>query len=98
MHGQHYSSPLEGRGLHHRSGHVILSAGSINSTEILQRSEMQGLSVSPRLGTSFSGNGDFFGLSYNGEYRTEVLGFGNHPDSPWKAHAPGPDHRQPGAL
>ncbi|MEI9973764.1 MAG: hypothetical protein WDO73_17950 [Ignavibacteriota bacterium] len=43
---------------------VVLSAGSLNSTEILLRSEAQGLSVSPVLGTRFSGNGDFFGLAY----------------------------------
>ena len=48
---------------------VILSAGSLNSTEILLRSEMHGLKVSPALGTRFSGNGDFFGLAYNGDFR-----------------------------
>ena len=90
VHGRHYTHPLASEEFTLDADHVILSAGSINSTEILQRSEMHGLSVSPRLGTGFSGNGDFFGLSYNGEYRTEVLGFGNHPDSPWKEHAPGP--------
>jgi cholesterol oxidase len=54
---------------------VILSAGALNSTEILLRSEMHGLSVSPALGTKFSGNGDFFGLAYNGDYETDVLGY-----------------------
>ena len=48
---------------------------SLNSTEILLRSEMHGLSVSPALGTKFSGNGDFFGLAYNGDYETDVLGY-----------------------
>ncbi|HUQ94946.1 MAG TPA: GMC family oxidoreductase [Bryobacteraceae bacterium] len=69
---------------------VILSAGSINTTEILMRSEMHGLPVSPRLGTGFGGNGDFFGLAYNGDSPAEVLGFGNHPSSAWREHAPGP--------
>jgi cholesterol oxidase len=55
---------------------VVLAAGSINSTEILMRSEMKGLKVSPALGTCFSGNGDFFGLAYNGDLRTDVLGYG----------------------
>ena len=57
------------------AGEVILSAGSLNSTEILLRSEMHGLSVSPALGTKFSGNGDFFGLAYNGDSETDVLGY-----------------------
>ncbi|MGH9447937.1 MAG: GMC family oxidoreductase N-terminal domain-containing protein, partial [Terriglobia bacterium] len=69
---------------------VILSGGSLGSPEILLRSEAHGLSLSPRAGTGFSGNGDFFGIAFNGEYRTNVLGFGNHPDSPWRPFAPGP--------
>ncbi len=54
---------------------VVLSAGSINTTEILLRSEYHGLSVSPALGTKFNGNGDFFGLAYNGDFETDVLGY-----------------------
>jgi cholesterol oxidase len=57
------------------AGNVVLSAGSLNSTEILLRSEAHGLSVSPALGTRFNGNGDFFGLAYNGDYETDVLGY-----------------------
>ncbi|MGD0049255.1 MAG: GMC family oxidoreductase [Bryobacteraceae bacterium] len=57
------------------AGEVVLSAGSLNSTEILLRSEMHGLPVAPALGTKFSGNGDFFGLAYNGGYETDVLGY-----------------------
>ena len=70
---------------------VFLCAGSINSTEILLRSERRGLKVSPALGTCFSGNGDFFGLSYNGDWVTDVLGYGtkNKPE-PGKAKPPGP--------
>ena len=69
---------------------VILSAGSLNSTEILLRSEMHGLSVSPALGTKFSSNGDFFGLAYNGGLETNVLGYG-------VADKPGPnDSPEPG--
>jgi cholesterol oxidase len=44
---------------------VVLAAGSLNSTEILLRSEMHGLKVSHRLGSGFSGNGDFFAFAYN---------------------------------
>jgi cholesterol oxidase len=72
------------------AGQVILSAGALGTTEILLRSEVHGLSLSARVGTGFTGNGDFFGVAYNSEYRTNVLGFGNHPDSPWRANAPGP--------
>lgn len=72
------------------AGRVILSGGSLGSPEILLRSEVHGLSLSPRAGTSFSGNGDFFGIAFNGEPRTNVLGFGNHPDDPWRATTPGP--------
>lgn len=72
------------------AGCVILSGGSLGSPEILLRSEVHGLSLSPRAGTSFTGNGDFFGIAFNGEYRTNVLGYGNHPESPWRAFAPGP--------
>ena len=72
------------------AGEVILSAGSLNSTEILLRSEMHGLSVSPALGTKFSGNGDFFGLAYNSDYETDVLGY-----SPSQMPGPG-DSPEPG--
>ena len=50
----------------------------------------RGLSVSPKVGSNFSGNGDFFGLAYNGSHRTNVCGFGNHPDARAAAFAPGP--------
>ncbi|MGH9354593.1 MAG: GMC family oxidoreductase, partial [Terriglobia bacterium] len=69
---------------------VVLSGGCLGSPEILLRSEVHGLSLSPRAGTHFSGNGDFFGIAFNGEYRTNVLGFGDHQDSPWRPFAPGP--------
>jgi hypothetical protein len=69
---------------------VILWAGALGTVEILLRSEWHGLSLSPRVGTGFTGNGDFFGLAYNSEYRTNVLGFGHYPASPWRVNAPGP--------
>ncbi|MBL8215435.1 MAG: GMC family oxidoreductase [Bryobacterales bacterium] len=90
IHGRHYTSALASEAFTLTADNVILAAGSINSTEILMRSEMHGLSVSPRVGSNFSGNGDFFGLAYNGDSRAEVLGFGNQPNSPWRPHAPGP--------
>ena len=75
IHGKHVNSDGSGDPLTLDAGEVILSAGSLNSTEILLRSEMHGLSVSPALGTKFGGNGDFFGLAYNGAYETDVLGY-----------------------
>ena len=41
-----------------RARHVVLSAGTFGSTEILMRSRDAGLAVSGRLGSGFSANGD----------------------------------------
>ena len=41
-----------------RTRRVVLAAGTLGSTEILLRSRSAGLNLSPRLGTSFSANGD----------------------------------------
>jgi len=95
IHGRRYGSDFPGNlfpeGFTLDAGTVVLSAGSIGSTEILLRSANHGLSLSPRAGTGFSGNGDFFGIAFNSTYRTDVLGFGNHPENPWsKTDAPGP--------
>src|SRR5436305_11023324 len=75
VHGRNYKNTLESSGFTLDASNVVLSAGSLNSTEILLRSEMHGLAVSPALGTKFSGNGDFFGLAYNGDPETDVLGY-----------------------
>jgi hypothetical protein len=90
IHGAHYARANQKELFTLDARHVILAAGSINSTEILLRSEMRGLRVSPRLGSGFSGNGDFFGVSYNGDLPLQVLGFGNHPESEGAKTAPGP--------
>lgn len=103
IHGKHLSDTFDTEDFTLEAAHVVMAAGSINSTEILLRSQMHGLSLSPRIGTGFSGNGDFFGLAYNGDNPTQVLGFGNHPDSPGAQFPPGPtitgiiryDQRQP---
>ncbi|HET6952814.1 MAG TPA: GMC family oxidoreductase N-terminal domain-containing protein [Acidimicrobiales bacterium] len=44
---------------------VVLSAGALGSTEILLRSQREGLAVSPRLGHRFSGNGDVLAFAYD---------------------------------
>ncbi|MEM7354576.1 MAG: GMC family oxidoreductase [Acidobacteriota bacterium] len=69
---------------------VVLAAGSVGSTEILLRSETQGLAFSGRLGYGFSGNGDFIGLAYNNDVRCDTMGYGNHPDSKRAQVKPGP--------
>lgn len=68
---------------------VILAAGTLGSTEILLRSQTSdaslspydALNFSPRLGQSFSGNGDVWALGYNanipdGDGRAPVYGIG----------------------
>ena len=91
VHGRWQKSNLESKKFTLKARHVILAAGSINSTEILLRSAaLKGLAVSPALGTRFGGNGDFFGLSYNGEFPTETLGFGTPAAAPPVPHRPGP--------
>jgi len=69
---------------------VVLSGGTLGSTEILLRSAANGLRTPARLGQGFSGNGDYLGLGYNGVFRTDVLGYGNHPESPRAQVRPGP--------
>jgi len=92
VHGKNNSESLIGEGFTIDAGTVILAAGSINSTEILMRSAERDrrLSLSPAVGTRFSSNGDFFGLAYNGDFVTQVTGFGFHTDSPAAQHPPGP--------
>ena len=80
------------------AGEVVLSAGSLNSTEILLRSEMHGLSVSPALGTKFSGNGDFFGLAYDGYYETDVLGYRTASGPARRFAGTRTEHRRPGPI
>jgi len=90
IHGRHYEGFLD-HSFTLDAKNVILAAGSVNSTEILLRSEMHGLPVSPALGTGFSGNGDFFGLAYNGDYETDVLGYGTKRSAqPGDSRPPGP--------
>ena len=61
---------------------VILSAGTLGTTEILLRSKMAGLALSDRLGHGFTGNGDVLGFGYNNDQRVNGIGFGDRsPDS-----------------
>jgi cholesterol oxidase len=90
IHGSHIGDDLSSDSFTLDAKNVVLAAGSINSPEILLRSEKHGLSVSPVLGTGFSGNGDFFGLAYDGSYVTNVLGYGAHPAVAGGSLPPGP--------
>lgn len=56
---------------------VVLSAGTLGSTEILLRSRQQGLAVSDSLGKYFSGNGDVLGFGYNTEQVINGIGYGH---------------------
>lgn len=59
---------------------VVLAAGSLGSTEILARSQVQGLPVSPALGSSFSGNGNTMGAIESP--RSHVRGTGRDDGGP----------------
>ena len=89
IHGQYVRGAHDSDSFTMDAGEVVLSAGALNSTEILLRSEMHGLSVSPALGTKFTGNGDFFGLAYNGDFETDVLGY-PYKQAPEKGDSPSP--------
>lgn len=57
---------------------VVLSAGSLGSTEILLRSRDQGLALSDRLGQRFSANGDIIAFGYGAKVPVDAIGVG-HP-------------------
>lgn len=57
---------------------VVLSAGTLGSTEILLRSRDHGLAVSGQLGQHMSGNGDILGFGYNCDEKINGIGFGTH--------------------
>ena len=67
---------------------VVVGAGSLGSTEILLRSQKQGLAVSDRLGQSFTGNGDVLAFAWNGEKPVDAIGIGEPPKA--NATPPGP--------
>lgn len=62
---------------------VVVSAGTLGSSEILLRSQQKGLALSDQLGKHFSGNGDVLGFAYNCDQPIHTIGFG---------------HREPGEL
>lgn len=61
---------------------VILSAGTLGSTEILLRSAAKGLPLSSQLGHHFSGNGDFLAFAYNNDPEANSIGIGTRSVDP----------------
>jgi cholesterol oxidase len=55
---------------------VVLSAGTLGSTEILLRSRANGLPLSAALGSRFTGNGDMLAFSYNSDVEVDGVGWG----------------------
>ncbi len=58
--------------------YVVVSAGTLGSTEIMLRSRAQGLPVSAMLGQRFSGNGDVLGFAYDCNQDINGVGAGAH--------------------
>lgn len=67
---------------------VVVSAGTLGSTEILLRSRDKGLVMSGQLGENMSGNGDILGFGHNCEQTINGIGFGAH--SAKELHPVGP--------
>jgi cholesterol oxidase len=61
-----------------RADTVVLSAGALGSTELLQRSVALGLldRISSKLGTRFSGNGDALAVGYDQDETVGAIGTG----------------------
>jgi cholesterol oxidase len=61
-----------------RADVLILSAGTLGSTEILLRSREKGLALSTQLGRHFTGNGDVLAFGYNCDQEINGTGFGQN--------------------
>jgi choline dehydrogenase-like flavoprotein len=70
----------------HARNCVFLGAGSIGTTEILLRSKKLGLSMSDKVGTGMSGNGDMLSFGYN--THDEVNAIGRQHPSPYNPIGP----------
>ena len=74
VHVEHNGDGETGTSVSITADHVVLGAGALGSTEVLLRSREKGLSVSSRLGTHFSGNGDALGFAYDSYFKSEKHG------------------------
>ena len=61
------------------AGIVVLAAGTLGSTEILLRSQAEGLATSHWLGSRFTSNGDAIAIAYNNDVPVNGVGVGNPP-------------------
>ncbi len=68
---------------------VIVSAGTLGSTEIMLRSKAKGLKISDQTGKRMSGNGDVIGFAYDTEYQINGMGYGRK-KVPQPPHTAGP--------
>ena len=55
---------------------VVLGAGTLGSTEILLRSQSEGLALSHWVGSRFTSNGDAIALAYNNDVEVNGVGVG----------------------
>ncbi|MFN2591552.1 MAG: GMC family oxidoreductase N-terminal domain-containing protein [Candidatus Dormibacteria bacterium] len=55
---------------------VVLAGGTLGSTEILLRSQREGLALSAQVGQRFTGNGDVLGFTYNADPEIDGIGWG----------------------
>ena len=60
---------------------VVLGAGTLGSTEILLRSQTQGLAFSDWLGSRFTSNGDVVAMAYSNDIPVNGIGVGNPPNA-----------------
>ncbi len=58
---------------------VVLGAGTLGSTEILLRSQAEGLALSHWVGSRFTSNGDAIALAYNNDIAVNGIGVGDPP-------------------
>jgi cholesterol oxidase len=56
---------------------VVISGGTLGSTEILLRSRVNGLQLSDKLGQHLTGNGDVLAFGYNGDRVINGIGTGH---------------------
>jgi len=67
---------------------VVVSAGTVGSTEIMLRSKAKGLAVSDMVGKRFSGNGDVLGMGYNCDQEINGFGYGKEKVNPKRPVGP----------
>jgi cholesterol oxidase len=60
---------------------VVLAAGTLGSTEILLRSQANGLALSQRLGEGFTGNGDVLAFGFDNDVPVNGIGVGQPPQA-----------------